>query len=133
MKGSFTAASSAKREQLDWGAQRWLSGPSVNGANQLAVLEVTLLPGGGHAFHKHPDQEEVLYVVQGAVEQWLGQEQRVLEAGDSVFIPPDVVHASFCAGSEPATFVAILGPCVGASGYASVDVAHLAPWNSLRG
>ena len=38
---------------------------------KLVVLEVTLSPTGGHNFHKHPQQEEVIYVIEGEIEQWL--------------------------------------------------------------
>ena len=122
----------AWREQLTWGELGWLCGPQVSGAGQLTVLEATLLSGRGHSFHKHPDQEEVLYVVEGTVEQWLEQEKRELKAGDSAFIPAGMVHASSHAGSGPAKFVAILGPCVGDTGYVSVEVDGETPWSTLR-
>ena len=53
------------------------------------------MSGEGHNFHKHPDQEEVIYVIEGSIEQWLEDKRQELNAGDSVFIPADVVHASF--------------------------------------
>ena len=132
MSGKFVVAAAAERESLDWGSLAWLSRPASTGAAALTVIEVTLLPGKGHNFHKHPDQEEVIYVLQGAVEQWLDQEKRVLGPGDSVFIPADVVHASFNAGSAPAQVMAILGPCVGEGGYVSMEMGDQAPWNALR-
>jgi quercetin dioxygenase-like cupin family protein len=132
MSGKFTHAADAEREQLDWGSLAWLSSPATTGAKDLTVIEVTLSPGTGHNFHKHPDQEEVIYVLEGSVEQWLGRDKRLLSPGDSVFIPADLVHASFNTGSSPAKLMAILGPCVGEGGYVSVEVGDQAPWNSLR-
>ncbi len=96
------------------------------------MIDVTLDPGKGHNFHKHPDQEEVIVVVSGQVEQWLDREKRLLGPGDSVFIPAGVVHASFNAGSGEAKLAAILGPCVGDVGYVSVEMGDEAPWNTLR-
>jgi len=96
------------------------------------VIEVTLEPGKGHDFHKHPDQEEVIYVINGTVEQWLEQESSELSLGDSVFIPADAVHASFNVGNSPALLLAILGPCTGSQGYELVDVSDSAPWSTLR-
>ena len=93
MSGKFIPAAEADREQLDWGALAWLSRPATTGAKDLVVIEVSLSPGGGHNFHKHPEQEEVIYVIEGTVEQWLRDEKRTLSSGDSVFIPADVVHA----------------------------------------
>ena len=98
----------------------------------MVVIEVNFNPGHGHNFHKHPDQEEVIYVVEGAIEQWLEQEKRLLGPGDSVFIPADIVHASFNTSSSPAKVLAILAPCVTAAGYVSVEMGDQAPWNSLR-
>ncbi len=132
MAGRFVLAADAERETLDWGALAWLSRPGATGAQALTVIEVNLLPGKGHNFHKHPDQEEMIYVIEGQVEQWLDRRQHILTSGDAVFIPADVVHASFNAGDGAARLLAILGPCVGEGGYISVEVGDYAPWNALR-
>jgi quercetin dioxygenase-like cupin family protein len=132
MAVKFVIASETKPEVLDWGRLGWLSNPPNTGARDLTVIDVTLLPGKGHDFHKHPDQEEVIYVVAGRVEQWVDREKRTLGPGDSAFIPAGVVHASFNIGEVEAKVVAILGPCVGAIGYELVDVAGEAPWKGLR-
>jgi len=132
MGGKFVMAAETTPEVLDWGKLGWMSNPPNTGAKQLTVIDVTLAPGKGHDFHKHPDQEEVIYVVSGQVEQWVDREKRVLGAGDSAFIPADMVHASFNVGTGDAKIVAILGPCVGDGGYELVDVAGDAPWKDLR-
>ncbi len=132
MPGRFLLAREIEAEAVPFGAARWLSNPSATAASKLAVVDVTLDPEAGHAFHHHPRQEEVLYVVSGMVEQWLEKEKRLLGPGDGIFIPPGVVHASFNAGDGPARFIAILGPCVGDAGYEAIEVADRAPWNSLR-
>ena len=133
MSGKFVPASEAVRQQLDWGSLVWCSRPASTGAGNLVVIEVTLTPGGGHAFHKHPNQEEVIYVIEGEVEQWLDQEKQVLGAGDSVFISGDTVHASFNKSDRDAKLLAILSPCIGdGDGYELEDVAEQAPWNELQ-
>ena len=123
MTGTFMMSADTPPEVLDWGKLRWMSHPPSTGAGQLTVIEVNITPGNGHDFHKHPDQEEVIYCISGQVEQWLDQEKRVLGPGDSVFIGADVVHASFNTGDSDAKLLAILGPCVGDQGYELVDVA----------
>ena len=132
MNGKFITAAKMERDRLDWGVMGWLSRPATTGAKDLVVIEVTLEPGGGHNFHKHPGQEEVIYVVAGAVEQWVEKESAILRPGDGVFIGADVVHASFNTGSESARLIAILGPCVGDAGYQLVEVFGEEPWASLR-
>jgi quercetin dioxygenase-like cupin family protein len=132
MSGKFVISSAAERETLEWGTLGWMSRPTTTGARELVVIEVTLSPGRGHNFHKHPDQEEVIYVLEGEVEQWLEAERRVLHPGDAVFIKPDVVHASFNIAAAPARLLAILGPCVEDGGYVSVEMGEAEPWRSLR-
>jgi quercetin dioxygenase-like cupin family protein len=132
MPGKFMVREHVAPEILDWGQLRWLSHPPSTGAGQLTVIDVTLAPGKGHDFHRHPDQEEVLLIIAGRVEQWVDREKRILGPGDSAFVPKGVVHASFNAGDTDARIAAILGPCVGEIGYELVDVAGEAPWNTLR-
>jgi quercetin dioxygenase-like cupin family protein len=132
VNGKFIVASAAKRVELDWGIQRWLSRPEDTDAESLVVVEVTLLPGFGHNFHRHPRQEEVIYVLCGKVEHWLEHEKKILEANDTVFIGANVVHATFNISPDPVKVLAILGPCIGDEGYEVVEVFDQAPWNTLR-
>lgn len=132
MKGKFIATTQVERERLEWGTLGWLSRPTTTGAKQLVVIEVNLSPGHGHNFHKHPDQEETIYVIEGSIEQWLETKKQILNPGDSAFIPADMVHASFNISSQPAKLLAILGPCSGPDGYELVEVADQAPWSGLR-
>jgi quercetin dioxygenase-like cupin family protein len=131
-QGKFITTAEVERETLPWGSLGWLSRPATTGAKELVVIEVNLAQGHGHNFHKHPDQEEVIYVVAGQVEQWLETEKQILNPGDSVFIPKDVVHASFNTFAQPAKLLAILAPCVTDAGYVSVEVGDQEPWRSLR-
>jgi quercetin dioxygenase-like cupin family protein len=132
MNGRFVLSTDVARETLDWGQLGWISRPAMTEAQTLTVIEVTLEAGHGHNFHKHPDQEEVIYVMSGQIEQWLETDKQILKAGDSIFIKPDVIHASFNTGSETARLLVSLGPCTGPDGYELVDVADQAPWNALR-
>jgi quercetin dioxygenase-like cupin family protein len=131
-RGKFVIASEVMPEINDWGRLGWLSNPPNTGARYLTVIDVNLAPGKGHNFHKHPDQEEVILVAAGHVEQWVDRERRILGPGDSAFIPADVVHASFNVGIDDAKIVAILGPCIGEIGYELVDVAGEEPWKTIR-
>jgi len=133
MSGKFIPADEVARENLDWGALAWCCRPADTAMKNLVVIEVTLRPGGGHGFHKHPKQEEVIYCLSGQVEQWLDQEKRTLSAGDTVVIPADVVHASFNTSDQDAKLLAILGPAMQTdSGYEVTELADQEPWCSLR-
>ena len=131
MSGAFIHGADVQRESLDWGELGWVCAPA-QGARQLTVLDVTLEPGFGHDFHRHPDQEEVIVVQSGVIEQWLEGERSSLGPGEAVFIPADTVHASFNDGTETARLTVALGPCAGESGYEVVDVSQDEPWRSLR-
>ena len=133
MSGMFVPATEVVRETLDWGTLAWCCRPADTGLKNLVVIEVTLKPGGGHAFHKHPRQQEVIYCIEGQVEQWLDQEKQVFKAGDAVVIPAGTVHATFNTGQTDARLIAVLGPAVDdANGYEMTEVADQAPWCDLR-
>jgi Cupin domain len=62
------------------------------------------LPAGGRKppAHLHPRQDEHFEVLSGRVDVRLGDERRVLEAGDTLDVPRGVVHEMSAAGGEPA-------------------------------
>lgn len=128
----FVLNSETPKETVDWGTLAWLSNPTASGSKQLTVIDVELFPGKGHDFHKHPDQEEVIYCLEGTVEQWIGEEKRTLNAGDAVHIDAGKVHGTFNNSDEPACILVILSPCMGEIGYEIVEVANDEPWSSLR-
>jgi quercetin dioxygenase-like cupin family protein len=131
MAGVFKPAASLMRDEQDWGIFAQVSGPG-DGIHGIVAIEATFLPGKCHDFHRHPGQEEVIYVVEGTIEQWIEQEKRILTVGDSVVIPADAVHASFNDGAEAAKILAILSPAVGEEGYGLEDMSGEEPWASLR-
>jgi quercetin dioxygenase-like cupin family protein len=128
----FVLQGDVKQDSFDWGDMAWRCNPPTTGARQITVMDVTLGPGGGHAFHKHPDQEEMIIVKSGRIEQWIEQQKQELGPGDSVYIDADVVHASFNDSGEDAELQVVLGPCVGELGYETVDVSDDEPWSGLR-
>ena len=131
MTGGFKPGDSLTRDDHDWGVFAQISGPR-DGLAGIVAIEATFLGGKCHDFHRHPGQEEVIYVIEGTIEQWLEKEKHVLSAGDSVVIPASRVHATFNDGDAPARILAILSPSVGEDGYGVEDVAGDEPWASLR-
>jgi quercetin dioxygenase-like cupin family protein len=128
----FVKLGEIEHEQFDWGEVGWRCVPAT-GAKQIVVMDVTLEPGGGHDFHRHPGQEEMIIVKSGQITQYLERESTMLGVEDSVFIEEDVVHASFNESDEPALLQVIIAPSLGeGSGYGLVDVSGEEPWASLR-
>lgn len=129
---TFIPLADVRREQTDWGVIGWRLIPS-NGARHLVVMDVELQPGGGHAFHRHPGQEEIIIVKAGEITQYVAEDSATLRAGDSVFVPEGVVHASFNDGQETAYLQVVISPSLGgATGYGVEEVADQEPWASLR-
>ena len=118
-------------EELPWGPHEWLCRPGLTEAEDLALVRVRMPPGTGHAFHRHPTMEEIIYVISGTAEQWVDRTSRTLGAGDIAHIPRDVVHGTYNAGAETLVFLAILSPAK-FEGPALVDMAGEEPWRSLR-
>ena len=130
---TFIPLSEVRREQFEWGVIGWRLVPS-KGAQHLVVMDVELEPGGGHDFHRHPGQEEMIIVKSGTITQFLETESTTLSAGDSVFVPEGAVHASFNDGAETAYLQVVISPSLGGeTGYGLEDVSGQEPWASLRG
>jgi quercetin dioxygenase-like cupin family protein len=129
---AFVKRDDVRQEQFDWGTIGWRCYPTNTASKHLVVMDVTLQPGEGHDFHRHPGQEEMIIVKQGRIVQYLEQAQSDLGPGDSVYIDEDVVHASFNDGGETAHLQVVIGPSLGEGGYGLVDVSGEEPWASLR-
>ena len=129
---SFVKQADVRQENFDWGVIGWRLVPD-KGSKQLVVMDVTLEPGEGHDFHKHPGQEEMIIVKQGEITQYVERESTSLGAGDSVYLDEGVVHASFNDGTATAHLQVVIGPSLGGeTGYGLEDVSAEEPWASLR-
>ena len=118
-------------EELPWGPHEWLSRPDIVPAEQLLLVRVTMPPGKGHAFHRHPNMEEIIYVVEGEAEQWVDRQKRTLTTGEIAHIPTNIVHGTYNDSDQPLVFLAILSPA-NAPEPALVDMSQEEPWASLR-
>ncbi|RYF71662.1 MAG: cupin domain-containing protein [Cytophagaceae bacterium] len=61
----------------------------------LMMVVVDFEQGGVGAMHKHY-HTQISYVKSGAFTITIGDEERVLKAGDAYFIPPNVMHGAVC-------------------------------------
>ena len=83
MASRFVMKDEVATETFDWGTAGMRGAPTSTGCDTYVVMDVVLAPGFAHAFHKHPDQDEMIVVKQGRVVQWLEHEHRELGPGDS--------------------------------------------------
>ena len=75
----------------------------TRGAEEAALFQIELPPGGGLPPHRH-DHFDVFTVTVGGGAMHLGDEVSSLATGDSVVVPPDVLHW-LVAGDDGATIV----------------------------
>lgn len=127
----FVTDAEAEVEELPWGPHEWLARPGLTDSKLLQLVRVTMPAGKAHRFHRHPCMEELLYVLSGRAEQWVGREQRVLHAGEVAHVPMNEVHGTYNVFDEPLVFLAILSPAK-FDGPALIDVSDEEPWRSMR-
>lgn len=67
-----------------------VSGKDTDGG--LFALEQTFHEKGGPPRHLHPHQDEWFFVIEGSFRFEIGEDSRVLQAGDSVLAPRNIPH-----------------------------------------
>jgi len=71
---------------------RWLVTKDTVGAEK-SVFGVTYFPPGSkHEIHRHPNAEEVEYLISGTGIAYLGDDAIALGAGEAVFVPQNEYH-----------------------------------------
>ncbi len=109
----------------------WHYHPEIIEKAESYMVKVIVPKGDGHNFHRHPKMHEILYILKGKAEQWIEDEMQILEAGDSVYIDADVVHATFNEGDGDLEFLAILSPPEGWEA-GTLDVSLEKPYSTYR-
>lgn len=127
----FITRANVEVEEIPWGPHHWMSRPGLTEADHLLLVRVHMPPGQAHQFHRHPEMEEIIYVISGRAEQWVEDEFRVLEPGEMAHIPKNVVHGTYNSFDEPLVFLAILSPAH-FEGPALIDVFREKPWRDLK-
>lgn len=126
----FVAASEVEIEKLEGKTHHWYFKDGQGDPNSMVFIRAQIVPGAGHAFHTHPEMDEIIYVLSGEMTQWVETEKRLLQPGDSVFIPKGVVHGCLNQSTGQCEFLAVLTPSK-ISGPFSVDVSGEEPWRSM--
>ena len=131
MSQNFVTSENLQHSDYPWCHVESLCNPETVGAKNLILVRATMPAGHGHNFHKHPARDEIIYVIQGQGEQWVGPEKRLLKPGEMAHIPANTPHATYNPGPATLVFLAILSP-VEAPGEFTVDVFDQEPWKTIR-
>ena len=114
-----------------WTLEEWLCREDIVKNEHLMMVRANMEPGRSHPFHSHPTREEMIYVISGTAEQWVGKEKKILGPGDMAFVPMGEIHGTWNVGDEMLVFLAILSPAK-ADEPGLVDHSEEEPWKSLR-
>ena len=127
----FVTADDVDHCDEPWCHVEKLCNPESTGSERLILVRATMPPGEAHNFHRHPGREEIIYVLEGTAEQWVGREKSLLGPGDVALIPANVPHSTLNVGETPLRFLAILCDAE-TEGPFTVDVFDEEPWKSMR-
>jgi quercetin dioxygenase-like cupin family protein len=107
MSTRFVSAGEAREVPLPHCLLRWLCQGEFSDLTGLAFGEATFPAGGGHGPHRHPNAEEILYVLRGRAMQGVSDQERELGPGDAALVRRDEVHWTRSVGDEPLTLLVI--------------------------
>lgn len=88
-------------EEFPWGQIRWIWGSKIDGNAEQTLGHVVIQPGEKNASHAHPNCEELLYVLTGECDHWVGDEKYRLKPGMTISIPRGSEHYAQVTSSEP--------------------------------
>ena len=81
-------------------------------SGRLQVILSTIAPGGGtgEEAYTHDSDEEVVVVLDGSLEVWVGDEHYILAEGDALTFPSRLPHRNINPGHRPARVLFCLTP-----------------------
>ena len=77
----------------------WHYNTEVSKQADIYMVKVVMPKGGMHNFHRHPEMNEILYILKGNAEQWVEGDSKILKPGDSVYIEAKCSSCHFQPGS----------------------------------
>lgn len=97
--------SEARKIEESWGSLCWLASREVGNAKRITIGRVVIKKGGSNPRHSHSSSEEVLYLLRGKLRHTVGDEEVIMEAGDTLVLAPEVFHNATNIGDEDADMI----------------------------
>jgi len=88
-----------------WGELTWFASAELGNSVDLTLGQCVIKPGQSNPLHSHPNCSETLYVLHGRLAHTVGDEEVVLEQGDTITVQPDVVHSARNLSDRPCVLV----------------------------
>lgn len=76
---------------------------------QLAAVELHQAPGQEPPSHIHTNEDEIVYVLEGHLTFWIGDDEHRVVAGACVFLPRGIEHG-YAVESEAARLLVVVAP-----------------------
>ena len=92
-----------------WGSITWLAGHSPGNADTIGMTRVVLHCGQSNRRHAHPNCEEVVHLLRGAVCCSMGSDACDMLPGDTLCIPPGTYHHYANTGTTDAEMIIAYG------------------------
>ena len=101
------AETDSKTIETPWGSLCWLAGRAFGNSDDMTVGRVTIKPGMCNPRHRHPNCDEVLYLLHGTLEHTLDEQTVVVHAGDTVSVRRGVFHNATNIGNRDADMIVV--------------------------
>jgi mannose-6-phosphate isomerase-like protein (cupin superfamily) len=111
MSGGTTARSEApaavqhfdsiQETKYPWGWIRWMMNNKVDAGAAQTFGIVEIQGKGRNTLHKHPNCEELLYVLSGTATHQIGDKKVSIKKGDLIRVPPNTPHMAIVTSTEP--------------------------------
>ena len=89
------------KEEFPWGEIRWIWNSKIDENAEQTMGHVIVNAGTKNTTHAHPNCEELLYVLSGECDHWIGDENYPLKPGMTIVIPRGAEHYAEVTSSEP--------------------------------
>ena len=104
-RGSVHRKADITPDVADFGELCWhVNGTTAPGTG-MTMGEVTIAVGWKNPLHRHANCEELLYLIEGALEHRIGDDTFVMAPGDVIRVPVGVPHDGRNIGDVPARMV----------------------------
>lgn len=87
-----------------WGHQVWMANRALTGST-LSLTRMIVAPGKCGEAHRHPNADEVIYLIKGRVSVDVGAETFSLDATDALAIPGGLPHQIHNPGTGDAELI----------------------------
>ena len=95
-------------QNAEWGTLQWLVTGAAGTSKHMTLGRVTIKPGQANPMHKHPNSDEILFVVKGEIEHALPEGGTArLSAGGCIVIEEGGPHRAKNVGKSDAVLVVV--------------------------